>query len=93
MARADSTTTATKRPRKTAAEKAQADYDKARKAHEKAVERRDKVIGQIDAATEEVNETKRYLDFVSMNPALPPQSAAENVAEGEPAPAQELVNA
>ena len=76
MARATSTETV-KRPRKSAAEKAQADLDKATKAHEKAVERREKLVTQIDAARAEVVETERYLDYVSRNPALPAQDAGE----------------
>jgi peptidoglycan hydrolase CwlO-like protein len=81
MAKADTTPAAAKRPRKTAAEKAQADLDKAQKDYDKANERLDKLNDQIDAAEAQVDEAKRYLDFVSMNPALPAQT--------EPAPEPE----
>jgi hypothetical protein len=83
MARASSTDSSkTTRPRKSPAERAQLDYDKALKAHEKAVERRDKIKADIDEADSEVSRTKRYLDFARMNPDLPPLAG-----DGEEVPA------
>lgn len=71
MAKTAEATTKVTRPRKTAAEKAQADLDKATKRLETAQARLSKVQGTIDAAETEVFEAQRQLDYVSRNPALP----------------------
>jgi hypothetical protein len=77
--------TATKRPRKTAAERAQADYDAAIKRQSVAQSKLDKVSATIDDLRAEVKLADAEVNFRSQNPALPAQVA--DVSEAAPADA------
>jgi hypothetical protein len=85
MAKATETVEKTTRQRRDPAQRAQADYDKAVKAHEKAQDRLQKLQDGINDASAEVERTQRYLDYASRNPDLPAQEPADEEAPGEPA--------
>jgi peptidoglycan hydrolase CwlO-like protein len=77
MAKATETVEKTTRQRRDPAQRAQADYDKAVKAHEKAQDRLQKLQDGINEASSEVERTQRYLDYASRNPDLPAQEAGD----------------
>jgi predicted nucleic acid-binding Zn-ribbon protein len=70
MAKQDTATPTTTRPRKTPQQKAQAALDKANRDNEKAVARLQKAQGEVAAAEAEVQRTQRQVDYVSRNPDL-----------------------
>lgn len=71
------------RPRKSAAEKAQAEYEKAVSRSTKAGERVAKAQAEVQAAVDEQTAAQRFLDYVSANPDLPPQTGDGESAEAE----------
>jgi hypothetical protein len=79
MARAESNTAAPRatRPRKTAAEKAQIEFDKSTARLAKAGEAVTKAQEAVETAKVELAEAQAQHDYVSRNPALPPQAATE----------------
>jgi hypothetical protein len=77
MAKATETVEKTTRQRRDPAQRAQADYDKAVKAHEKAQDRLQKLQDGINEASAEVERTQRYLDYASRNPDLPAQPSVD----------------
>lgn len=79
MARNTSTeeTVAAPRTRKSPGEKAQSTLEQAQRRYDKAVDRRNKVAAEIDAAEAEVAKAERFLVFAQGDPDLPP-------ATGEP---------
>lgn len=66
------------RPRKSPAERAQADFDKAQKAAVKANERLQKANEEAQAAQAEVDRANRYLTYAQQNPDLPPAEGGTN---------------
>jgi hypothetical protein len=85
MAKQDSTDTAAKttRPRKSPAERAQADFDKAQRTVERANERLQKANEEATRAQEEVDRANRYLAYAQQNPDLPtaaPEADGTNAA-------------
>lgn len=74
MAKADSTTT-TKRPRKSAAERAQFDLDAAVKRQTSAREKLAKAEASIESLRAEAAQADAEVNFRSQNPALPAQAA------------------
>jgi hypothetical protein len=88
MARAgsssDSTSTPVTRQRKTPAERAQLDYDKAVKQRDAAQAKLTKAQESIDSLSAEVDMATRYVDYASRNPNLPAQSPGDEDAS-EPA--------
>jgi hypothetical protein len=79
VARNTSTAVAEKvtRPRKSAAEKAQATLDQAQKRHDKALAKREKITAELAANDIEVLQAERFLTFAEGDPNLPqePQAA------------------
>lgn len=76
MAKATSTDTSTPRqtrPRKSAAEKAQIEFEKATKRATTAGERVTQAQTAVQDAVAEQEAAQRFLDYVSRNPDLPQQ--------------------
>jgi len=73
MARATSET-ATKRPRKSAAEKAQADYDAAVKTRDLAQKKLAKLQEGVAPAQEAFDAAERRVAYLGQNPDLPAQN-------------------
>jgi hypothetical protein len=72
MARADSIETAgTKRPRKSKAEKAQADYDAAVKTRDLAAKKLAKLQEGVAPAQEAYEASERRVAYLGQNPDLP----------------------
>lgn len=68
---ADYNTGRTLRPRKTAAEKAQADYEAAVKTRDLAQKKRDKLAEGLQPAEEAFAAAQRRVDYLALNPDLP----------------------
>lgn len=79
MAKAESTTS-TKRPRKSAAEKAQADYDAAVKTRDAAQRKLAKLQEGVAPAQEAFDAAERRVAYLGQNPDLPNSNVA--VADG-----------
>lgn len=81
MARNTSTAIAEKvtRPRKSAAEKAQATLDQAQKRHDKAVAKYEKATAELNAAIIERTQAERFLTFASGDPNLPQEPQASEL--------------
>lgn len=86
MARADSTTS-TKRPRKSPADRAQADLDAAIKRRDAAQRKYDKLSGAVEPAKAELQQASSLVDYLSKNPLLPQQDNFPESAQEEPVPA------
>jgi hypothetical protein len=82
---ANATATAIKRPRKSAAEKAQADYDAAVKTRDVAQRKLAKLQEGVAPAQEAFDAAERRVSYLGQNPDLPAQSGT--VTEGAPADA------
>lgn len=74
MAKTDSTPT--KRPRKSASERAQADLDAAMKRRDSAVAKLSKAEQSISSLRAEAEQAEREVSFRSQNPALPQTAPA-----------------
>lgn len=77
MAKADSTSTV-KRPRKNAAEKAQADYDAAVKTRDAAQRKLEKLQQGVAPAQEAYNSAARRVEYLAQNPDLPVAASTES---------------
>lgn len=86
MARADSTTPSTKRPRKSPAERAQLDLDAAVKRRDQAQKKYDKLAGAVEPAKQELKQATALVDYLSKNPLLPQ-------GQDDPTPETEGTNA
>lgn len=78
--------TATKRPRKSAAERAQADYDAAVKTRDLAQRKLTKLQEGVAPAQEAFDAAERRVAYLGQNPDLP-QTGAGSVDQGAPAEA------
>lgn len=82
MARGTSTGNGTERTRRTPAEIAQAELDKANARVEKATKRLVEAEAAVEPAKAELNRAERFRDYAKSNPDLPPESASDT-AEAE----------
>jgi hypothetical protein len=80
MAKADSTT-GTKRPRKSAAERAQADYDAAVKTRDVAQRKLTKLQEGVAPAQEAFDAAERRVAYLGQNPDLPSGVGQQTVQE------------
>lgn len=76
-------TTVTKRPRKSAAEKAQADYDAAVKTRDIAKRKLDKLKQGVEPAQADYDAAERRVNYLGQNPDLPPQPGQDEEAVPE----------
>lgn len=92
MAKATSSDSTATRVRRSPAERAQADLDKAQKAVDKATARVQKLGQDLTEAQGEQNRSQKFLDYAKANPDLPDQGVSGEDGVGENATATDEVS-